>query len=146
MSVSSVLKQKGASVYTTTQDQLLLDAVVEFNKKRIGALLVVDKGGEITGIISERDILRTLMENDGGLRNLRVSDAMTYREKLVTATVAESVESVMAKMTRNRVRHVPVFDNGGGVAGIVSLGDMVQNRLIEMQLENDSMRNYIAHS
>jgi CBS domain-containing protein len=85
------------------------------------------------------------MERDGALGDMRVSDIMTHRDKLVTASVRDSAETIMEKMTRNRVRHVPVLD-GESLVGIVSIGDMVLNRLDAMQVENESMRNYIAHS
>jgi len=143
MTVSSLLKNKESQLFTTTKDTLVGDCITLMNQKKIGALVVVAQAGTLDGIITERDILRALSGNKGSIENLLVSEVMTPREKLITTDSKNSVANIMDVMTKNRIRHLPVMDDGK-LIGIVSIGDVVKNRLEQTLVENESMKNYIT--
>lgn len=142
MSVASILRAKGAHVDTTRPDTTLYTAVWDLKVKGIGALVVSDNGTTVLGVISERDIVRGLSEHGTKLLTLPVSSLMTA--PAVTCAPDEGITVVMARMTRHRVRHLPVVADGK-LCGIVSIGDVVKHRLDELQLEADVLReNLIA--
>lgn len=143
MSLSILLKNKGAQVFSTTPDALLCDCANLMNQKRIGALLVMSQDEELEGIITERDILRSLTHNNCNLTQVHVKDIMTHKERLITTNIQDSVEHIMDVMTRNRIRHLPVVENGK-VIGIISIGDVVKHKLEQMLVENESMKKYIS--
>jgi CBS domain-containing protein len=115
----------------------LLDGLVTRN---IGAMVVVGPGG-LVGIVSERDVVRKLHELGADLLALPVSEIMTAQ--VITCSPADSVDSLSALMTTNRVRHVPVID-GGELAGIVSIGDVVKTRMEELQTQQEQLEAYIT--
>jgi CBS domain-containing protein len=115
----------------------LLEGLVTRN---IGAMVVVGPGG-LVGIVSERDVVRKLHELGVGLLDRPVSEIMTA--KVITCTPADSVDSLSALMTTNRVRHVPVID-GGELTGIVSIGDVVKTRMEELQTQQEQLEAYIT--
>jgi CBS domain-containing protein len=115
----------------------LLDGLVARN---IGAMVVVGPGG-LVGIVSERDVVRKLHELGVDLLSRPVSEIMTAQ--VITCTPTDSVDSLSALMTTNRVRHVPVID-GGELAGIVSIGDVVKTRMEELQTQQEQLEAYIT--
>jgi CBS domain-containing protein len=137
MSVESILKAKGAHVETTRPDTTLYTVVWDLKLKGIGAFVVSEDGTAVLGLISERDIVRGLAEHGTKLLSLPVSQLVT--SPVVTCTPRESITAVMARMTRHRVRHLPVVD-GGKLCGIVSIGDVVKHRLDELELEANILR------
>jgi CBS domain-containing protein len=141
MKVASILKAKGAHVETIRPDTTIYTAVWELKLKGIGAFVVSEDGSTVLGLISERDIVRGLTEHGAKLLTLPVSQLMTSP---VVTSPEESVTAVMARMTRHRVRHLPVVE-GGRLCGIVSIGDVVKHRLDELELEANILReNLIA--
>ena len=143
MSVALILKAKGAHVETTRPDATLYSVVWSLKVKGIGAQVVSEDGITVLGLISERDIVRGLTEHGTKLLTLPVSELMT--SPAVTCTPAESIGAVMARMTRYRVRHLPVVE-GGKLCGIVSLGDVVKHRLDELELEANVLRESLMTS
>ncbi len=142
MKVSSILKAKGAHVETTRPDTTVYTVVWDLKLKGIGAFVVSEDGRAVLGLISERDIVRGLTEHGAKLLALPVSQLMT--SPVVTCAPEESITAVMARMTRHRVRHLPVVE-GGSLCGIVSIGDVVKHRLDELELEANILReNLIA--
>jgi CBS domain-containing protein len=137
MSVASILKAKGAHVETTRPDAALYTVVWSLKVKGIGAQVVSADGSIVLGLISERDIVRGLTQHGTRLLTLPVSELMT--SPAVTCTPGDSIRAVMARMTRYRVRHLPVVE-GGKLCGIVSLGDVVKHRLDELELEANVLR------
>ena len=110
--------------------------------KGIGALVVSEDGSQVAGIISERDIVRGLVDHGHELLDVRVSDLMTRTVK--TCTMDANIKDIMAVMTRSRFRHLPVVEESR-LVGIISIGDVVKNRLEEVELEADVLRDaYIA--
>jgi len=143
MSVALILKAKGAHVETTRPDATLYTVVWSLKGKGIGAQVVSEDGTTVLGLISERDIIRGLTEHGTKLLTLPVSELMT--SPAVTCTPGENIRAVMARMTRYRVRHLPVVE-GGKLCGIVSLGDVVKYRLDELELEANLLRENLMTS
>ncbi|MFO1067445.1 MAG: CBS domain-containing protein [Geminicoccaceae bacterium] len=142
MKVRDILAHKGRDVVTVRPDASVSTLVHRLALERIGALVVSEDGVRIQGIVSERDIIQTLAERgEDTLRpELHVADIMTRH--VVTCTEDDSVKDVMGIMTRSRIRHLPVVD-GGRLAGLVSIGDVVKNRVEEVELEATVLREYI---
>ncbi len=143
MSVALILKAKGTHVETARPDATLYTVVWTLKVKGIGALVVSDDGTTVLGLISERDIVRGLTEQGTRLLALPVSELMI--SPAVTCTPGESIRAVMTRMTRYRVRHLPVVE-GGKLCGIVSLGDVVKHRLDELELEANVLRESLMTS
>jgi CBS domain-containing protein len=144
MVVADLLKNKGnQEVFTISKDAQVTECAMEMNQKNVGAIVVVSSSSSVEGMISERDILRAASLHNGSIKNLKVDEIMTHKDKLVIATKDELVEKVMDEMTRNRVRHLPVIENGK-LVGIVSIGDIVKDRLNAALIENVSLKNYIS--
>jgi len=142
MIVQDILSTKESQqVATTTADRTIADAARQLAQRRIGALVVVDGGMHIVGILSERDIVRGLAQRGGEVTNLRVADLMT--SAVLTCHPQDSLETLMATMTANRVRHLPVEDDHR-LSGIITIGDVVKARLREATIEVDQMREYVT--
>src|SRR5690606_32327140 len=110
------------------------------NTRKIGAVVVVD-GKKVVGILSERDVVRHLGKDWGGLASRPVSDVMT--KTVVSVSRFASVADVMERMTVKRVRHMPVVENGE-LVGIVSIGDVVKRKIEETEQEATALKEYIA--
>jgi CBS domain-containing protein len=146
MTVKAILAHKGNEVVTIGPAATLCDAVKVLDLHRIGAVVITDAEKRILGILSERDIVRTLAHNirvAGGcqLCNEPVDTVMT--REVATCKQSDTVYELMERMTTGKFRHVPVIDNGK-LAGIVSIGDVVKHRLAEMAFESNALRQYIA--
>ncbi len=141
MQVHQILQSKGTGVFAVSADQTVAEAVRELNEHRIGAVVVTAKDGRLIGILSERDIVRRLTDSESRVLGLPVKSLMT--EKPVTCSPADSIERLMTLMTRHRVRHLPVVEDGK-VAGLVSIGDVVKSRIEEVEQEAEALRAYIA--
>ncbi len=149
MRVRNVLRHKGSEVVTIAPDRTVHDAICEMNRHKIGALVVTDETGEIQGIVTERDILRMCGEqcvhlDDASLAGtdcpMLVSEIMTT--DLVIAVPDDTLDYAMGVMTTNRVRHLPVLDEGR-LAGVVSVGDVVKAHLNEAEFESRMLKDYI---
>ncbi|MGA0595476.1 CBS domain-containing protein [Enterovirga sp. CN4-39] len=141
MSVEHILAGKGRQVVTIAPDRTLADAVTCLSERRIGAVVVVDGSGTVLGIISERDVVRAVAEAGGEALKAPVSSRMTA--KVVTCVPTTSIDEIMGLMTEGKFRHVPVIE-GGRLAGIISIGDVVKQRLGDIESEHRAMRDYIA--
>lgn len=141
MQVMQILKEKGADVTTMTADASIADALRLLNERRIGAIVITGRYGNIEGILSERDLIHALAERGTDLMNARVADLMTRH--VFTCTPETSIEELMRQMTRRRIRHLPVLSDGQ-LCGIVSIGDVVKNRLLELETEATTLRDYIG--
>lgn len=137
MKVETILKGKGRSVETITPDATVTMAIHRLRTAGIGALVVSSDGKRASGLISERDVVRGLAEHAGRLLDMPVGEVMS---KGPTCSSEDSLKDVMTTMTRTRNRHLPVVD-GGTLSGIVSIGDVVKNRLDELELEANVLRD-----
>jgi CBS domain-containing protein len=142
MNVEGILRSKGATVVTIKPDATVGDLVRGLREERIGAMVVSEDGRSVLGIISERDVVRGLAERGPRILETLVAELMT--RQVVSCTPRDTVKQVMAEMTRRRVRHLPVVSDGM-LSGIVSIGDVVKNRLEEIETETNVLREvYIA--
>ena len=144
MKVREILDAKGRDVVTVRPEASVSTVVHRLVLERIGALVVSEDGRHIAGVVTESDIVRALAADGAAAvaSGRRVAELMT--RNVATCTPEDTVKRVMAEMTRRRVRHLPVVE-GGGLAGIVSIGDVVKSRLGEVELEADVLRDaYIA--
>jgi CBS domain-containing protein len=141
MSVEHILSGKGRDVVTIGPDRTLAEAAECLSTRRIGAVVVADGAGGVLGIISERDVVRAVAEAGAEALNAPVSSRMTA--KVVTCVPTSSIDEIMGLMTQGKFRHVPVIE-GGKLAGIVSIGDVVKQRLADVESEHRAMRDYIA--
>jgi len=140
MTISAILAGKGREV-VTIEPTANLNAVVRLlAEKRIGAALILGADHRIVGIVSERDVVRVLSERGAAALDEPVSQVMT--RKVSTCNEVETVSSIMERMTAGKFRHMPVVDQGR-LAGIISIGDVVKHRLLEMERESAAMRDYI---
>lgn len=141
MLVDTILQTKGITVHTLPETDTLADAVSMLNAHNIGAVVVADGGGAIVGIVSERDIVRRLGQDRAGALALSIGDCMT--RGVVTCSRDTDIADVMERMTRLRIRHMPVIENGE-LVGIVSIGDVVKYKIEEAEHEAEVLKEYIA--
>jgi CBS domain-containing protein len=141
MNVETILKTKGRDVVTIGTGATLAQAAKLLEQKSIGAVVVLDDAGAVAGILSERDIVRALAASGAPVLEKPVSAVMTRR--LYTCTLRDTIDALMALMTRQRIRHLPVLENGQ-LCGIVSIGDVVKHRLEEIEFEAEALREYVA--
>ncbi len=139
MKIRDILRTKGTDVIRIEPDRPILEAVRILSEQRIGAL-VVARGHEIAGVISERDVLNLIADNPEALRRTEVADIMTT--DVIVAVPDDDLDYVMSVMTNNKVRHLPIVD-GGRLAGIVSMGDVVNEVRRSVEAENRHLKDYI---
>jgi CBS domain-containing protein len=144
MIVKNILqtKPKGLGVVFIAPDASVAEAAKLLAKHRIGALVAVEGGGLIAGILSERDIVRGLGEREDACLNMKVRDLMTAN--VLTCVETDSIDSLMQTMTERRIRHLPVVDSAKRLIGIVTIGDVVKNKLELAKMEVEGLREYVA--
>ncbi len=140
MRIHDILRRKGESVVTIRSDADLAELLALLDEHRIGAVVVSDADGEVTGIVSERDVIRRLHATGLATENLFVRDLMT--SPAVTCEPDDELEKLARTMTERRIRHLPVVVEGR-LAGVVSIGDVVKARLDHLQDERDQLVEYV---
>jgi CBS domain-containing protein len=143
MRISDVLRRKGAAVHTVSPDTTVRDVLTTLESRRVGALVVSSDGQHLLGIVSERDIVRALPLGGSELLGRPVASIMTTAVR--TASPEDQVEDLARTMTEHRIRHVPVVVDGV-LTGLVSIGDVVAQRLDELQTERDQLEAYVRTS
>jgi CBS domain-containing protein len=144
MRVSDILESKGRDVETIRPDAKVLMAVHRLRMQNVGALVVTRDGGRVEGVLSERDVVRGLARHGADLLDMSVVAVMS--RPVPVCAPDDLLTSVMAQMTRTRNRHIPVVEDGR-LCGILSVGDVVKNRLEEMELETSVLRDaYLTRS
>jgi CBS domain-containing protein len=142
MKVEGILKTKGHEVETVGPDSLVALAVDRLSSMQIGALVVSGGGGRVDGVISEREVVRGLAQHGQRLLDMKVSEVMSRHVPVCSPD--DPIQDVMAQMTRTRNRHVPVVQ-GGQLYGLVSIGDLLKNRLEDLELQTNVLRtSYIS--
>jgi CBS domain-containing protein len=143
MRINEILAGKGsAEVVTVRPDATVRQVVRMLAQHNIGALVVSTDGSSVDGIVSERDVVRRLDEDEGVLDS-PVAGIMSAEVR--TCEGASTVDEVMALMTAGRFRHVPVVQDGG-LRGIVSIGDVVKSRISQLEFERDQLDSYVHGS
>jgi CBS domain-containing protein len=142
MQVQGILAVKGSDVATVEPVSSVRDAVAQLRDRGIGALVVSADGRSIDGIMSERDVVRRLADGPEVL-DVEVREVMTA--DVYTCGPTDTVDALMALMTEHRIRHVPVVDGERHLVGIISIGDVVKQRLGDLEGENRALVEYIQH-
>lgn len=143
LKISMILERKGGDVVTIRPDAMLLAAAETLSKHNIGALVVSSDGQHVDGIVSERDLVRDLARLGTGAVKRTVGDVMS--REVTTCERDATVDHLMATMTEHHIRHVPILENDT-LVGIVSIGDVVKMRLDELEVEKDSLEQYVTGS
>lgn len=143
MHVSTIIGEKGNAVYTVEPGQMISDTIDLLCNRRIGAVVVVEATHQVCGVISERDVIRALHQDGASILSRPVRDYMTA--DVVTCGLSDSVDHLMGLFTRRRIRHLPVIE-GGRLAGLISIGDVVKFRMAEVESEANALKSYIANS
>jgi CBS domain-containing protein len=141
MLIERIVREKGSDVATIRADAPVSAAVAELRRWNVGALVVTGEKGPVEGIVSERDVVRAIA--DDGLDALSGPVGGIMSTEVVTCDRHATVEELMRLMTDRRIRHVPIVE-GGALVGIVSIGDVVKNRLGELETETRSLVDYIT--
>jgi len=139
MRIAEVLRKKGSDVATISPDATVTELLAVLAERNVGALVVVDNE-RIVGIVSERDVVRRAHERGAAILSAKVAEIMTT--DVATCDPAETVDHLTVLMTQRRIRHVPVIDNGR-LCGIVSIGDVVKNRMDELEEAQKQLQAYI---
>jgi CBS domain-containing protein len=134
MSIADILQDKGNQIVKATQTDTVLSAVGQLARHRIGVVIVEDARMRPVGMFSERDFVNATAEHGAAALTMPLEQLMSM--PIISCRPTDRVEAAMAQMTRSRIRHLPVIDEGR-LAGIVSLGDLVKHRLDEKELEAD---------
>jgi CBS domain-containing protein len=140
MTVGRILERKGFGLETAPPTTKVAAIASHLSDQGIGSIVIVDDGGNLKGIVSERDIVRALVDKGPSVLEKPVRDIMT--QKVITATEEESVAEIMRLMTESKFRHVPITREGK-LVGLVSIGDLVKHRISELENETEAFRSYI---
>ena len=143
MPVHEILKNKGERLVTIAPDSSISEAVALLERENIGALLVTSSDGKLTGILSERDVIRALAKESAKVLDRRVSDLMT--SAVVTCEPDTENESLMEKMRAERIRHLPVLRDGS-LLGIISISDVIEAVVDELKWMRATLRDQVARS
>lgn len=138
MKIKEILNSKGSDVIVIGSQDKVGDLVALLNKNNLGAVVVSEDGSTVSGIVSERDVIRAL--NSDGVMDLPVATIMTA--DVHTCEGGDSVSELMALMTERRIRHVPVVADGK-LTGIVSIGDIVKTHVGQLEFERDQLNVYV---
>ena len=139
MTVSIILESRDHATVTGTPGMTVSEVVKLFAEKRIGAVPIID-GTEVVGIMSERDLVYCVSTEGVAALDKPVSEVMTSPP--ITIDPDFSILAALGLMTRRRIRHLPVVDNGK-LVGFISIGDLVKYRMDRIEQDAQAMRNYI---
>lgn len=140
MNVGKILETKGREIIALEDSCTVLEVAKLLGERRIGAIPIM-RDKQLCGIISERDVVRGLAIRGGGVLADGVSTLMT--KSVVTCSMDDSVQQIMVMMTERRIRHVPVVEDGE-VKGMISIGDVVKERMQETEQEAEALKAYIS--
>ncbi|MFA7323959.1 MAG: CBS domain-containing protein [Candidatus Nanopelagicales bacterium] len=141
MQLSKILAKKGSHVVTIHPDATVFGLASMLTENQIGAVVVSGDDRRILGVASERDVARALARQKD-VYELRVAMVMTSPATVLTEH--DTVDKAMEVMTVNRIRHIPVIDDGAELVGIVSIGDLVKWRLDELESDRSALVDYIT--
>ncbi|MFC3053190.1 CBS domain-containing protein [Kordiimonas pumila] len=140
MTVRRILDSKVSEIISIDLAATIMDVAKLLGERRIGAIPVMSKG-KLAGIISERDIMRGLAIRGGSVLADKVESLMT--KSVFTCTPDDSIHKLMSMMTERRIRHIPIMDNNE-LIGMISIGDVVKERMAETEKEASALKEYIA--
>lgn len=143
MTIASVLEKKGYKVFKILGNKKVMDAVEGMAAFKVGAALVVDPDDKVQGIFTERDVTRILAANGPSILDTTVATHMTPDP--VTCKKSDSVQDVLDVMSAKRFRHMPVFEDGR-LIGMISIRDLVSEKLQVVEFEAEELRAYVTAS
>jgi CBS domain-containing protein len=143
MTLQEILNTKGSKVLSIAPQATLADVVQQLVKFNCGSLVVCEAEDctKMLGIITERDILRACAGRHASLDQITIAEVMS--RDLVTCTPNDSIQHAMGVMTENRIRHLPIVEDGGKLVGLVSIGDLVKHQHDQLSMENHYLKTYI---
>jgi CBS domain-containing protein len=141
MLVNQLLNAKGRQVFTVAPEDSLASIAALLHSRKVGAFIVTDRVGRVVGVMSERDIIRAVAVDGPEALSRPTSDYMT--RDVIFASHGETVDVLLERMTDRRIRHLPVMD-GARLVGIVSIGDLVKNKIAEAEHEAHTLKAYIT--
>jgi CBS domain-containing protein len=139
--IGQILKSKGRNVMTASPNDSIQEIALRLASRKIGAIVIIGEGGNVAGIISERDIIRLIAEHGADALSLSAKDGMT--RDVISCTRESTLDEIMETMTNGRFRHLPVIEDDA-LVGIISIGDVVKHHTAEVELEVTAMRGYLA--
>lgn len=140
MKARDILEEKGTRVITIHKKNLLVDVMSYFLVNRVGSLVVVDKYDKILGIVAPVDVLKALHKDPHNISNMTVQEVMC--PEVIVAGPDDEIESLMAIMTENRIRHIPIMEDDNMV-GLVSIGDVVKAQSSVHEVQINYLKDYI---
>lgn len=143
MYVAAILRHKGYQISAVEPTATIAQVVEVLSERRIGAVLILDRADQLLGIVSERDIVRSLAAN--GSRTLEMTAGQLMTRALQVATPQTTVSEAMTMMTTGRFRHLPVMEHGV-LVGLISIGDVVKAKIMDQETEVEGLRAYVANS
>ncbi|MDN5939726.1 MAG: CBS domain-containing protein [Salinisphaera sp.] len=144
MDANAILRAKGAHVVTMPPTAQVMETIQLFKREVFGAVVVVDEENRILGVVSERNIILGLAKHGAGLLQMSISTLLG--DEFLTCHGNDHVKKLMADMVLHRTRHLPVVDDYGKLCGIISIGDVLNSRMQETELEAGVLRDaYMAH-
>jgi CBS domain-containing protein len=143
MTVAAVLKQKGSDVISVAPTATVAEIAKIIANRRIGAVVVLDEGRKLLGIVSERDVVKALANHDVGVLTLTAEQLMT--REVVTAVPQTTLNQALQIMDAGYFRHLPVVENGV-VTGIISVRDVVKYTMMVREHEVDSLKAYVSRA
>lgn len=138
---ATILKCKSSEILTITPDTLISDACKILTDKRIGCVIALNAEGKISGILSERDIVNGVTNHGGSILDKPATEFMTH--DVIVSQPEDSMAKLMSLMISKRIRHLPVIDDKEQLAGVISIGDIINARMTELEQESDAMQQYI---
>ncbi|MCA8900197.1 MAG: CBS domain-containing protein [Hyphomonas sp.] len=141
MTIDQILNDKGREIISVSATQTLREAAETLDTRRIGAVVALEEGGKVVGVLSERDIVRQVARNGEPALRMTVGDAMT--RDVITVDSATKVDDALQLMTDRRIRHLPVLRNDR-LIGVVSIGDLVKWKIAETEAEAEAMKSYLS--
>jgi len=143
MNAKEILDVKGRKIFSISEDATVSAAVEELANFKIGLLIIKNSRGDITGVISERDIVQKILHAKKETDKVRIKEIMTTKENIVVAEESDDIQSLMNTMTEKKIRHIPIF-RGAELTGVISIGDVVKNMLEIKDYEIKTLIDYIS--
>ncbi len=144
MKIIDILKQKGQTLFTVTTDSSALDAVKIMDESKVGAVMVLDKKGNVAGILSERDVLYKCYKSGVALETQTVNNLMTDVDNILIGDMDDTAKELMNVMLYRRIRHIPIIENKQ-ISAMLSVEDILKMMLDSYENESHMLREHIKN-